>query len=106
MTTSFEGSSFLYLVAMILSGGIPFSIKKILVVFERFGHCGVDDISNIGFVDAHAEGYRGHDDVHFFVDEGVLAFLPFLVRHAGVIRRDPIALSGQRLGHFFDVGAH
>ena len=30
---------------------------------------------------------------------------PVLVRHAGVIGRDAIALSGQGLSHFIDVGA-
>jgi hypothetical protein len=26
----------------------------------------MNDISNVRFIDAHAEGYRGHDDIHIF----------------------------------------
>jgi hypothetical protein len=67
--------------------------------WRRFGQGGVDDISDIGFVDAHAQGRRGHNDFHFFVDEGALAFLPFLIRLAGVIWCDPIAFFRQGLVH-------
>jgi hypothetical protein len=29
----------------------------LLVVFERFGHCGMDNVTDVGFVNSHAEGY-------------------------------------------------
>ena len=55
-------------------------------MLERLGHSGMDDIANVGFIDAHAEGYHRHDDIHIFVDKGILTFLPCLVGHAGVVR--------------------
>jgi hypothetical protein len=77
----------------------------LLIVLEGLGHGGMDDIANVGFIDAHAKGYRRHDDIHIFVDKGILAFFPCIVGHAGVIRRNTITLSGQSLSHYIDVGA-
>lgn len=43
------------------------------------------DKAYVGFVDAHAEGDGGDDDVDFFFEEGVLVVAAGLGVHAGVV---------------------
>ena len=56
-------------------------------MLQRFRRPGVDDIPNIGFVDAHAERDRGDDDSRAVVDEVVLIPAARVVVEAGVIRQ-------------------
>ena len=45
----------------------------------------MNDETDVRFVDAHAEGDGGDDDLGAIVDEGVLIAAAILVRNAGMI---------------------
>ena len=45
----------------------------------------MDDVADVGFVDAHAEGDGGADDFRLVAEEGVLVFRAFRGLEAGVI---------------------
>ena len=57
------------------------------VVLERPRHVGVDHEAHVGLVDAHAEGIGGDDHLERAVEEGLLAILLEIGRHAAVKRR-------------------
>ena len=40
----------------------------------------MDDVAHVGFVDAHAEGDGGYDDINILLEEGVLV----LTTHGGI----------------------
>ena len=54
----------------------------LLVVLERLRHAGVDDVADVGAVDAHAEGHGGHHDVGALVHERVLVGAALVVGEA------------------------
>ena len=47
----------------------PGATGLLIVCFDAFGHIVVNHITHVGFVDAHTERVRGHDDRHAVVDE-------------------------------------
>ena len=49
----------------------------------------MDDQADVGFVDPHAEGDGGNDDLHLVADEGLLVFFAVEVGEAGVVRKGP-----------------
>ena len=57
----------------------------LLIVLQRFGHARVDHVPHVGFVDPHPERDRGDDGFDFFLDEGFLVSLAFIVGKARVI---------------------
>ncbi len=63
----------------------------LLVVFKRFGHSRVNDISHIGFIYSHSKSHGGYDCLHLFLDKCLLVILPVKVRHPGMIRQGAIS---------------
>ena len=57
----------------------------LIIGFQAAGHVVVDDEADVGLVDAHAEGQRGHDDLDASRHEGVLRIAALVGRQAGVI---------------------
>ena len=56
--------------------------------------------SDVGLVDAHAEGVRGGNDLDPPLHERLLSLPPFLGEHGGVIdRRGPARVLGDEFGH-------
>ena len=55
------------------------------VVFERLREVVVIDGADVGFVDAHAEGDGGHDDIRLPAHEGILCGMPMLIRQARMV---------------------
>ena len=64
----------------------PRSADFLLVMVDRLGHGRMQHEPQIGFVDAHAKGHRGHDHVAFFGGECFLGDSASVGIHAGVIR--------------------
>ncbi len=40
--------------------------RLLIVTFERFGHVMMNNETDIGFINPHPEGDRGHDNLHVF----------------------------------------
>ena len=57
-------------------------------MFQRLGHAGMDDIADVGFVDAHAEGNGRDNCIDLFVDEAVLVGFSFFGVHSRVVSGD------------------
>ncbi len=77
----------------------------LLIVFDGFGHTGVDDVADVGLVDAHAERNGGDDDFGAIVDEVILIAAAVRVVHAGVIGQGTMA-AGLKVGtHFIHIPA-
>ncbi len=62
------------------------------------GHPGVDDVPNVGAVDPHPEGHRGHDNIDTLVREGLLVLSAHFIAQARVVwhRAIPPAAEGLR----------
>ena len=75
----------------------------LIVAFEALGHVVVDDITHIGFVDAHSESDGSYDDIDIFLEEGVLILAAHSRVHAGMIgqRLDVVGL--KYLGEFLNL---
>src|SRR5262249_53738188 len=71
----------------------------LVVALDRARHVAVDDVADVGLVDAHAEGHGGHDDVAVVAAEGILGAGARPGLHAGVIGQRPHAVVAQELGH-------
>ena len=65
----------------------------------------VQDKAHVGFVDAHAEGNRGDDDLHVVTDEQFLVLLAHLVFQPGVIGTHRKAAPRQHICQFFHLTA-
>lgn len=65
----------------VAAGASDFLIESLHV----FGRVVMDDESDVGFVDAHAEGDGGADDLGAVVDEVLLNSCAFIGGHAGVV---------------------
>ena len=59
------------------------------------------DVTDVGLVDAHAEGDRGHDDPLLRLDEPLLGLAALVVVHAGMIGPGSQPGLDQPLGQFF-----
>ena len=57
----------------------------LIIALEALGDVVVDDIADVGFVDAHAESDGGNDDIDFLHKEVVLCLCADSGFHAGVI---------------------
>ena len=62
----------------------------------------VDDEAHVGFVDAHAEGNGGNDDVYFFHEEFVLVFGTDFVVQTGVVGEGFDAVELKEFGEVFN----
>ena len=63
----------------------PGATGLLIVCFDAFGHIVVNHITHVGFVDAHTERVRGHDDRHAVGDEIPLSARPVFRRHATMV---------------------
>ena len=61
----------------------------------------MDDVADVGFVDAHAEGDGGADDLGLVAEEGVLVFRTLRLVEAGVIGDGGESLPAQGGGEGF-----
>ena len=61
----------------------------------------MDDVADVGFVDAHAEGDGGADDLGFVADEGLLVFGALGGIEAGVVGDGVDALGLEGGSHGF-----
>ena len=75
----------------------------LLVVLQRLGHARVDHVADVGLVDAHAKGDRGHDRVGLVFDKRVLVAVPLVVGQAGVVGQRAIAQFRQGGGGLIHV---
>ena len=63
--------------------------RLLIVALEALGYIVVYDIAHIGFVDAHAKGYRGDDNVDLFQQECVLVLRTGSRVHTGMVGQRP-----------------
>ena len=59
--------------------------------------------AHIGFVNAHAEGYRSHNHIGFLVQEGILVCRPRCRVESGVIGEGADIVHPQHLGQFLNT---
>ena len=82
----------------------PGAAGFLVVALDVLRQVGVDDVADVGFVDAHAEGDGGADDLGLVAEEGVLVFRAFHLVEPGVIGDGGKSLraqrGGERLGAF------
>ncbi len=62
----------------------------------------MDDVADVGFVDAHAEGDGGDNDIDVFFNEGLLIFLAVFIREASVIWESFDATGKENLSDLVD----
>src|SRR3989442_1217286 len=74
----------------------------LVVALDGARHVAVDDIADVGLVDAHAEGHRGDDDVDVVALEGLLRPRARLDLHAGMVGQRLHALLAQELRRRLD----
>ena len=80
---------------------IPACASGLLVVsLQALGYVVVEDESHVGLVDAHAEGYGGHDDIDALHEEVVLGLRARGAVEAGMIGRR-LDVVGLELGRQF-----
>ena len=65
-----------------ISSGTP---GLLIVILHTLGHIVVNDISDIGFIDSHTKGIRGHDHRKSVIDKILLTFLPCLCVHSRMV---------------------
>ena len=90
---------------MALSAVAPRASGLLIIPFERLGYVVMDHISHVRLVDAHAEGYRSHDDVDTLHKEIVLIACPRLRIHAGMVRQSLDAVRNEQFGQLLDFFA-
>jgi hypothetical protein len=82
--------------------------RFLVVVLDGLRQVAVKDEADVGFVDAHAEGDGGDDDVDVVPVEGFLVPGPLQVPEAGVVGEGLDAVAGEEGGgrfHVFSGGA-
>ena len=75
----------------------------LVVAFERFGDVVVDHVAHVGFVDTHAEGDRGDDDVDPLHEEVVLVGGTRGGIHAGMVGPGADAVGDEQFGELLDL---
>ena len=83
----------------------PGAAGFLIVAFDRFGQAGMGDKAHVGFVDAHAEGDRGHHHHVFGGDERGLVGGAHLGRKPCVIRQHGACRCRKLRGQPFHPGA-
>ena len=74
----------------------------LIIGLDVFGNAHVRDEADVGFVDAHAEGDRGHHDDAFFAEKPLLVAGTVGAIHAGVVSQRREAFPLQPGGGFVD----
>ena len=77
--------------------------RLLVIAFERLGNVIVDDIAHVGFVDAHAEGDRRHDDLDALHQKVVLIGGARRRVHTGMVGQRPDAVGHEQFGEFLDL---
>ena len=72
--------------------------RFLIVGLDALGHVVMDDIANVGLVDAHAKGVGGNHHLNVVVDKGALALAAGVVAHAGMVTANANAAGTQRFG--------
>ena len=62
------------------------SAGLLIITLKTLGHVVMYHKPDVGFVNTHSEGYRGHYDIHLFKQEGVLILRACLAVHACMVR--------------------
>ena len=65
----------------------------------------MDNVANVGFIDAHAKGYGRDNGIDIFSHEIILVSLSVFVGHAGVVGGDSVSFGKQLGTHLFHVRA-
>ena len=63
----------------------------------------MDDISDVGLVDAHTESDCRHDDVYLLMKEGVLVFASHRGLHPGMVGKRADIVDLQKLRHLLHL---
>ncbi len=83
---------------------IPSGPARFLIVgLEGLGHVVVDDKTHVGFVDAHAKGNGGDNDIDILHQELVLSARTLCRIHARMVRRRLYSIDLQGVGDFFHL---
>ena len=77
----------------------------LVIGLDGFRQVGMDDITDVGLVDAHAEGDGGADHHAVLALEAVLGQAAVVGVHAGVVVQRAVAGLAQRLGEALGPGA-
>ena len=75
----------------------------LIISFQTARHVIMDDETHIGFVNAHAECYRGHYDIYILHKEAVLILGPHLGVKTGMIRKCLDTIDDKYLRKFLDL---
>ena len=75
----------------------------LIIPFERLRDIVVDDEAHIGFVDTHAKGYGGHDDIDFLHEEVILGLRTRLRVETGVVALRLDVVGAKHLGQVFHL---
>ena len=81
----------------------PGTAGLLIVAFDALGDVVVDNETNVGLVDTHAEGYGCHYHVGLFHKEGVLIVRAHLGVKPGMIRQCTDAVDAEELGHLLNL---
>ena len=72
--------------------------RQLQDVLERLRRTSMNDEPDVGAVDAHAEGDRGHHDIGMLIEKRILITGPFVVSKTGMVRPCPHAGFAQPRG--------
>ena len=61
----------------------------LVVVLNAFRQVGMNNIADVGFINPHAEGYGGNNNVHFIADKGLLVAFAIGVAEACMVGQRP-----------------
>ena len=81
----------------------PGAAGLLIIRLYALGHVAVDDVGDVRFVDAHAEGVRGDHDGAAVADEILLILPPLLRAEPGVVARGGEAAALQQLADLLDA---
>ncbi len=76
--------------------------RLLVVVLQAAREIVVGDVAHVRFVDAHAEGVRGHHDPRAVVEEVVLVALPLAGGKSGVVPRGKKPMGAQVVADLLD----
>src|SRR4030042_1703294 len=79
------------------------STGLLIVTLKTLGQISMNNKTDVGFVDTHAESYSGDDQLHFIVVECILILLACAVVEPGVVGQGMDACMGKRCRRAFDI---
>ena len=83
----------------------PGAADFLIITFNTFWQVKMDHKAYIGFVNAHAECDRRHNDLHIIADEGFLILSAISIFKPSMIRADRLFIACQCRGEFVHLFA-